>query len=138
MNPVPQHSGAMAALWPLLAAAALSTALAWTLLAWRFPGVSPHLAAGGLLIVGANAGLAHMLYQRALRARSSTRFLLWGLGGGLVRTVLLVALLVACHGHLGPEAFAPLLVTVLTGYFTFMFFEILYLHLHTQPARGAL
>ena len=94
-----------------------------------FPGSARQGVVPALLLVALNGLAAHLSYGASLRAHTSEAFLCWSLGGGAVRTfVLLVAVLVA-HQALGP-AFMPFLATLGAGYFTFLSYELLHLHIN--------
>jgi hypothetical protein len=106
-----------------------SLALGCTVGYLGFPASSRQGVPPALLLVALNGLATHLLYGASLRARTSEAFLCWGLGGGAVRTLVLLVAALAAHQALGP-AFMPFLATLGTGYFAFLSYELLHLHIN--------
>ena len=115
----------------------VSVALAMLVVRGCFAGTHPGLVVLGFVAVLMNGLTAHFINQAALRTKRQDAFLVWSLAGSGLRAMALLVFMLACYIKLG-QAALPVLVTVLVGYFTFMAYEILYLHRHAQGAGCAL
>lgn len=86
----------------------------------------PREWALAFLITLLHAAAAAAISRKALRSRGHG-FFIWGLGMHGVRLVVLLLVLAALK-RMGLQHFGPLALAVVTGYFCFLYPEILSLH----------